>query len=413
MNEEPEQQSEWRRRITESMAATTYEQLKALVEGVSNGFDEVQASFAALEGRLQKIELAANDSRMAFGHEAELVRTSLGEHANAVTERVEHASAEMVKDLSDRSQELSAQLAALGEEMSARLTDLHTAQQGELTRSRSELTEAATSISARVEAAIAGLSQEMRSQWEATTAAVGASAAATSADLKRMTDAIAAIERLTQEVAARAQDKSAQLDQELSTLAGEIRSSRDALLTAVETSGRPLATAIDALKGALKEARDQDAARGGEYEAKLGQLAERLDVATQRQLRETAAAVGELKAAVTDHISGRLEDVSARMASSGEIAAALRDVLQEQPKDAATRWDDLVGQLAARRWGGRAEGDDVAIVALIRALEKILDARDQRFLAFLDETARAMPARRRAPFLRRAKTSLQPGQDDR
>jgi hypothetical protein len=117
-----------------------------------------------------------------------------------------------------------------------------------------------------------------------------------------------------------------------------------------------------------------------------------------------------LKAAITDQISRRIEDVSARIADPGEIAAALREALQEQSQDATTRWDDLVDRLATRRYAGHAEGDDVGLVALIRSLEQVLDARDLRFIAMLEEAARALPARRRAPFLSRAKRSLKPGE---
>jgi uncharacterized phage infection (PIP) family protein YhgE len=384
MNEEPQQQSEWRRRITESMAATTYEQLKALVEGVTGGFAEVASSFAALEGRLSQIESALNEARLGFGDEAERVRSAFAEHAKAVSERVEGVSSDLVRDLTSRTQEISAQLAALGEEISARLQELHAEQRDELSRSRSALNDAAESIVSGVQAATDKLSEDVSARADETGAVVKSSNAA--------------------------------IKEELDSLAARVVSFGDNHVAVTEASAAALATAIEGLRQRLDEAKELSSQESAGHIARLAELAQYVDRLTQSAGAKTVAEISESRAMLSDLITDRVEQVSAQLtdlrdgAGLEEVADMLRRALREHTEAAATRWDDLVGQLARRRGAeGRPDVDDLALVGLIRSLEQVLDDRDERFLRMLEELARAIPIRRRANFFRRAQSSLKSG----
>lgn len=374
MNEEPEQ-SEWRRRITESMAATTYEQLKALVEGVSGGFAEVAASFRGLEHRLDQMESALNEASLGFGREAERVRGSFSEHTKVLSEQVAGASSDLVRDLTAQTQEISSQFAALGEEISSRLVELHAEQKGQLSAAQTVLTETASLISTDVVDAITRL----RSHVEKQTTSLDAAITAMKEGLERdLTTLVSMAERTS---------------------------------AAAEASATSLGTAIDDLRRRVDDVSLASAKTGSEHDARLVDLAQRIDKTAQALAQENTQVISDARAALLDALTVRLEELGGRLRDlrgpqREEMDAMLRGVVREQSKDAAARWDGLLTQIAARAGDARAAGDDLLFVTLIRSLEELLDERDRRIVAMLEEAARSMPARRRAPFLYKAERAL-------
>ena len=429
-----QQQPEWRRRVTEAMAATTYEQLKALVEGVTGGFDEVSRAFDTLDGRLEHVESETVEARMAFGQEAERARTSFAEHTNAVTQRVEAASDDLVERLAKSTEELSTRFTRVAEETDAKIQELQNVQAEQLAEARTALAESATSIITRVEKALADIARDVQTQVESLRSGVGTFSDEAKTEFERQ--AAATIAHAEQGRSRDEQLKAAiaRLSDDLSGLKNELHTTRDELISAVDGANSRLDTVRAQFGPLLQENLSAAEAHFSDQQGGLREIAQRLDelgsqVSTarsemdfkslavqgesERLANEVLSAMGELRSSLIDRMGDQLQTMASRLAelpsgaTTGDVFEIVREALAQQANQAATRWDSLVDHLVKMRAHVLGpDSDDIELVALIRSLEQVLDARDQRIVQMLDEAARALPTKRRKLFLKRAASSL-------